>query len=135
MSSIPSGALPIEKVSLPDPNKFPVYLIFQMNIIIFGLFALPIVIFFTILNLLFYKFVKKFNLIWSILSFIISILLIIFNFGYQRALDYSKCKGFPSCLVEMPQPWLFYLFVIFTLGLLALPHWFFVWRKIGKLEN
>lgn len=135
MYSIPSDALPIEMVSLPDRNSFPIYLIFQMYIVIFGIFALPFIIFFTIINLVFYKFAqKKFHLIWSILSFLISILAIVFNSYYQRVFDYSRCARFPSCLVEMPQPWLFYLFVIVMIGLLALPHWFFVWRKLGKFE-
>lgn len=129
-----SSSLPMEVVSLPDINNFPVYLIFQMYLIIFGIFALPFIIFFTILNLIFYKFVnKKFHLIWSILIFLISILAIVFNSYYQRVFDYSRCVRFPGCLVETPQPWLFYLFVIFAIGILALPHWFFVWRKLGRL--
>lgn len=133
MPSNSSESLPVEVVSLPDLNKLPFYDWFNLYLIIFSLFALPIVLFFTIINFVFYKFVnKKFHLIWSILSFLFLILLIIWNFGYQRAFDYNRCKGFPSCLVEMSHPWLFYLFVVFTIGLLALPHWFFVWRKLGK---
>ncbi len=134
-----SSSLPVEIVSLPDINNFPVYLIFQMYIIIFGIFALPFIIFFTILNLVFYKYTnkanKKFHLIWSISIFLTSILSIVLNFNFWQVFDYSKCKGFPNCLVQMPQPWLFYLFIIFVIGFLGLPHWFFVWRKLIKSNS
>jgi len=98
-------------------------------LVIFVIFALPIIVIFTFLNLFFYRFVQqKFHLIWSILTFTFSTTLIITNFYYRQ-----ECvPKFPDCLVQMPHSWLFYVFVILAITLLAFPHWFFVWRKLKK---
>lgn len=128
-----------EKVNPPNIAGLSAYVWFSGYLIIFGIFALPFIIFFTILNLVFYKYTnkanKKFHLIWSISIFLTSILSIVLNFNFWQVFDYSKCVRFPNCLVQMPQSWLFYIFLTFTIGFLALPHWFFVWRKLIKSNS